>query len=158
MAEIGRGEGARVLVVEDDAWARELLVEVLGRGGYHVQSAQDGGQAWNLLRNPEPLYDLVITDLNMPVIDGLELLQRIRERALPVEVILLTNAPGHGVVTRAQELGAFAILAKPHDLEELLRTVQLALHKASLRRKGGERANGEADRPAARRPDDSLFR
>ncbi|MFN3477560.1 MAG: response regulator [Candidatus Methylomirabilales bacterium] len=128
MARARGRERSRILVVEDDNPARELLVEVLGRWGYHVQSAQDGGQAWNLL-DEEPRYDLVITDLNMPVLDGLELLQRIRERSLPVEVILLTNAPGHGVVTRAQELGAFAILAKPHDLEELLRTVQLALQR-----------------------------
>lgn len=134
MARARGRERSRILVVDDDKSARELLVEVLGRWGYSIQSAPDGGKAWNLL-NEEPLYDLVITDLNMPVLDGLELLQLIRERSLPVGVILLTNAPGHGVVTRARALGAFAVLAKPHDLEELMRAVQLALHEASLRRK-----------------------
>ncbi|MGH7411811.1 MAG: response regulator, partial [Candidatus Methylomirabilis sp.] len=78
MAERRATEQSRILVVDDDEQARELLVEALTRRGYCVQSAQDAEVAWNCL-NAGSCYDLVITDLNMPMMDGLQLLQMIRE-------------------------------------------------------------------------------
>ena len=115
-----------ILVVDDHEQSRELLVEFLKMKGYAVQSAPDGDEAWNLL-NREPGYDLVITDLNMPVMDGLTLLQKIRERAFPMGVILQTGFAGYGVSTKARELGAFAVLTKPHNLTALVQTIELAL-------------------------------
>lgn len=134
MAEVWEGDQARILVVEDDERARELLVEVLGRRGYRVHIASDGQKALKLLQEKGPFYDLVITDLNMPAMDGLDLIQRIRERSLPVEVILLTSSPGHGEVTRARELGAFAVLSKPCDLQDLGRAVESALARLATRK------------------------
>ncbi len=126
MAQTRDKERARILVVDDDDQSRELLGELLRRRGYRVQSAEDGERAWAHL-NMDPGYALVISDLNMPVMDGLTLLHRIRERLLPVPFILWTGFPGHGVATRARQLRAFAVLTKSHDTEELLRTVELAL-------------------------------
>ncbi|MBI3989661.1 MAG: response regulator [candidate division NC10 bacterium] len=134
MVEASEGDQARILVVDDDERARDLLVEVLGRRGHRAHIASDGQTALKLLQEKRPFYDLVITDLNMPVMDGLELLQRIRERSLPVEVILLTSSPGHGMVTRARELEAFAVLSKPCDLEELGRAVESALTRPASRK------------------------
>ena len=126
MAERRATEQPRILVVDDDEVARELLVEALTKRGYCVQSVQDGEVAWSSL-NAGPWCDLVITDLNMPVMDGLQLLQRIRERLLPVEVILWTASPGYGLNERAQELKVVAVLTKGEGLDKLLRSVELAL-------------------------------
>jgi len=126
MARVGESLHHRILVVDDDEQARELLVEALTKRGYCVQSVQDGEVAWSSL-NAGPWCDLVITDLNMPVMDGLQLLQRIRERLLPVEVILWTASPGYGLNERAQELKVVAVLTKGEGLDKLLRSVELAL-------------------------------
>ncbi len=126
------GDRARILVVDDYDGARDVLAEILGRQGFSVQSAPDGNRAWAMLAM-DPLFDLVITDLNMPLIDGLELLRKIRERSLPVKVILLTSSPERQVVARARELGAFAVVAKPFELGELMRTVQRAVPKRGPR-------------------------
>lgn len=132
MANVGETKQARVLVVDDDEEARESLVEHLGRRGYRVHSAEDGRAAWNLLLNPDISYDLVITDLNMPVLDGLQLLQRIRERSLPIDVILWTGYMGHGALTKARELRVFAVLTKSHVLEELFQVVECALSRGAV--------------------------
>ncbi len=132
MAEALGGSQARILVVDDDEGARDLLVEVLRRRGYEVHLASDGERALKLFKEKGPFYDLVITDLNMPAMDGLELLQRIREQSLPAKVILLTSSPGRGVITRARELQAFAVLSKPCDLEDLGRAVESALARPSF--------------------------
>ncbi len=130
-------EKARILVVDDDETTREFLAVLLEGKGYGVQSAADGEEAWSLLQG-EPGYELVITDLNMPVLDGLHLLQRIRQRSLGVEVILRTGFPAHGAVTKAQELGAFTVVTKPHDLEELLESVELALMRRAVAGREGK--------------------
>lgn len=126
MAKVGESLHHRILVVDDDAQARELLVEALTKRGYCVQSAHDGEMAWSSL-NAGPCYDLVITDLNMPMMDGLQLLQMIRERLLPVEVILWTASSRYGLTTRAQALKAAAVLTKGDGLGKLLQSVELAL-------------------------------
>ena len=126
MAERRATEQSRILIVDDDAQARELLVEALTKRGYCVQSAHDGEMAWSSL-NAGPCYDLVITDLNMPMMDGLQLLQMIRERLLPVEVILWTASSRYGLTTRAQALKAAAVLTKGDGLGKLLQSVELAL-------------------------------
>jgi DNA-binding NtrC family response regulator len=137
MANAECGAQARILVVDDDESTRELLAVLLRRKGYGVHSAADGEEAWTLL-NAELHYDLVITDLNMPVMDGLQLLQRMREHALPIEVILQTGFLGYGAGMRARDLGVFAVFQKPHSVEEILRRVELALMRRTVAGKEGK--------------------
>jgi DNA-binding NtrC family response regulator len=82
--------------------------------------------------NTESGYELVITDLNMPVMDGLILLQKIRERHLSVEVILVTGFLSYGVAMKARDLGAFAVITKPFNLEQLLQTVGAAITRRAV--------------------------
>ena len=126
MPNVGVRERARILVVDDDVLERELLVECLGGRGYAVESAEDGEKAWNLLETQSE-YDLVITDLNMPVMNGLQLIDLVRKRALPVEVILRTGFTKYEVSNRARDMRGFCVLTKPHDITDLVQSVELAL-------------------------------
>jgi len=133
MPKGSRDRQVRILVVEDDDDARCLLADALEQRGYWVQTTPDGKAAWRLFsRKSESWHDLVITDLNMPEMDGMELLRRIKREFPRIAVILLTTSPGHGVMLKAQALGAFAVLAKPYDLEKLVQTIRSALTEMGL--------------------------
>lgn len=139
MAKVRESERARILIVDDDEQVRELLTEALTRRGYSVHSVHTAEIAWQSL-NADPRYDLVITDLKMPVMDGLQLLERIRERVLAVQVILWTGSLGYGVAARAQELKAVAVLTKGEGLDKLLQSVERALMPRAV---GGKEAKGK---------------
>jgi chemosensory pili system protein ChpA (sensor histidine kinase/response regulator) len=126
-ASAGEAAGAaepthRVLVVDDSRSARETAARILLRGGYHVDAAVDGGEAWALLA--ERRYDVVVTDLEMPGTDGyalLALLRRDPDKArLPVVVISSQQGDAR---TRALDGGARAFLNKPVPPSVLLETV-----------------------------------
>ncbi len=119
--------GDRILVVDDSEAIRLILVDALEQQGYRVQSATDGHQAWELLRRNPFCYDLVITDVAMPAMNGLELLARIMADAPWIKVILITGYADPDLKLQAQMLGAAAVLSKPCSLEHLHRTLRLAL-------------------------------
>jgi CheY-like chemotaxis protein len=129
------GEGAnrrdRILIVDDDQDARELIGQVLAEAGYAVEVAGDGFEA--IAKLPRTLPDLVVTDLRMPGMHGADLTQRIRSQS-DVPVVLTTGMETFDFCTDAAAYGAVACLTKPINLEELLWTIDLAL---ALRR-GGE--------------------
>ena len=102
---------ANVLVVDDEEGIRSFVAEALLDEGHQVQQAADGEQAWRLLA--ERGFEVVLTDLKMPNLDGMGLLQRLRDAQPEVEVIVLT---AHGTVEtalQAMKLGAFDFLQKP---------------------------------------------
>ena len=123
---------ARVLVVDDETGIREFLAEALTDDDHEVASASSGEAAWDKLERES--FEVVLTDLKMPGISGLELLKRIRERQPEVEVIMLT---AHGAVDSAVEamrLGAFDYLQKPvGSLAELRLVVRRAAERHALR-------------------------
>jgi DNA-binding response OmpR family regulator len=123
----GAGAGKRrdrILIVDDDRDARELIGSVLAEAGYAVEVAEDGYAAIEKLSVVRP--DLVLTDLRMPGLNGVDLAQRIRtEGDLPV--ILTTGAETHDLCTGAEAYGAVACLTKPINLDELLWTIEMAL-------------------------------
>lgn len=123
----------RILLVEDDQAARSSLVRVLSRASYSVEALLDGEQAVAHLSAHAASYDVVLTDLMLCRLDGLQVLKRARELADPPEVILLT---GYGTLQTAIEAlraGAFDYLLKPSKPEELLRTIERAVALRSAR-------------------------
>jgi DNA-binding NtrC family response regulator len=122
---------ARILVAEDEQNLRVVLHKELQRMGHDVRSAADGEDALKLLE--ESNVDVLLTDISMPRLDGMELLRRVHERPNPPEVIMLT---GHATVESAIEamkLGAYDYLTKPYRIAELDLLVKQAAEKRRLR-------------------------
>lgn len=118
------GRRDRILIVDDDQDARELIGEVLVEAGYTVEVAGDGFEA--MAKLPCALPDLVVTDLRMPGMHGVDLAQKIRSQH-DVPVVLTTGMDTFDLCTDASAYGAVACLTKPINLEELLWTIDLAL-------------------------------
>jgi DNA-binding NtrC family response regulator len=121
----------RILVVDDEEAIRSGLAEILREEGYDVEERPDAGSALAGLR--DELYDLVCTDVRMPGMDGLELLQRIKAESPETEVIVITGFASLQSAVDAVKRGAEDYLAKPFDLDEVRLTVRRALEKKQLR-------------------------
>src|SRR3982750_22008 len=119
---IANGSAPNVLIVEDDAATRRLYKFLLTNGGYAVLEAEDGVVALEQLARNH--CDLVITDMNMPRMDGMELIQAIRRDYASVYVILITAFGTPDTEKQAMRIGANDYLAKPFDFEELERRVR----------------------------------
>ena len=123
---------ARVLVVDDEAGIREFLAEALGDDDHEVAAASSGEAAWERLERES--FEVVITDLKMPGISGLELLRRVRERQPEVEVVVLTAHGNVDSAVEAMRAGAFDYLQKPvGSLAELRLLVRRAAERHALR-------------------------
>jgi two-component system nitrogen regulation response regulator NtrX len=119
-----------ILVVDDEKSVRDSLKMVLEFESYDVQFAENGQEALRQLVSAPP--DLVLLDVKMAGMDGLEVLQRLREKRMDLPVIMIS---GHGTIETAVEatkLGAFDFLPKPLDRDKLLVTVRNALQVAKL--------------------------
>jgi CheY-like chemotaxis protein len=110
-----------VLVVDDDPSVLALVVDALALEGYRVQAAHNGAEALHLMGQLPPPRVLV-TDLAMPVLDGCELVQAVRQMAAAsaVPAILVITAETEGAIERVRALGLCDVLRKPFDLEDLL--------------------------------------
>jgi DNA-binding NtrC family response regulator len=121
----------RVLVVEDLDDSRTSLQELLRMAlNLEVDTAEDGKQALDLLE--ERPYSLVITDLRMPKMDGMKLIEEIQNRKLPVTVVVTTGHGGVSDAVQAMRMGAYDFLTKPPDPQHLCLLVQRALRERSL--------------------------
>jgi DNA-binding NtrC family response regulator len=122
---------ARILIVEDELIARENLDHVLRKEGYDTAAVESGQMAFQELEKGE--FDLVMTDLRMQQVDGLQVLERTKELSPDTEVIMIT---GYATVTSAVEAmqkGAYHYLPKPYKIEEVRILVRKALEKRWLR-------------------------
>jgi len=122
---------ARLLIAEDEANLRLVLQKELQRLGYRVQAANDGEAALRKLE--ESNVDVLLCDINMPHMDGMELLRRIHERPNPPEVIMLTGQGTIETAVEAMKLGAYDYLTKPYSINELDVRVRQAAEKRNLR-------------------------
>ncbi|HTP51109.1 MAG TPA: sigma-54 dependent transcriptional regulator [Anaeromyxobacteraceae bacterium] len=136
---------AHLLIVDDELNIRRVLVAMLKREGYETTAAADGEQALAVLhRSP---VDVVITDLIMPKLGGLELLKRVGTEFPDVPVIMIT---AHGTVDTAVEAmkaGAFDYITKPFEQDELKKVIVKATRARDLERQHLHPAAGDAERP-----------
>lgn len=122
---------ARILVVDDEPGMRDMLVDTLALAGHSAAAATDGFDALKLIRTEK--FDLIISDVNMPKMNGFELLENLRDHHDQTPVILLTARADRSDVTTGLRYGADDYVTKPFGLEEL--TLRVA---AILRRTMGE--------------------
>lgn len=123
----------RILVVDDSGVVRAMVAALLRRVGYIVREAEDGAKAVQILG--EEAFDVVITDLRMPEMDGFEVLEAVRRRCLNTEVIILTGTHAKDITcaVRALRLGAHDFLTKPPSgPHEVIVTVDRAMEKKRL--------------------------
>jgi CheY-like chemotaxis protein/anti-sigma regulatory factor (Ser/Thr protein kinase) len=116
---------ARILVVDDDRSTRHILKKVLARDGFETTAAKDGMAALQALKNRR--FDLVLLDVWMPRLNGLELLAKIRARKNKPRVIVMTSDDAPQTLLHAVREHAFKYVHKPVDAEGLLRTVREVL-------------------------------
>jgi DNA-binding NtrC family response regulator len=123
----------QILVVEDSKPLREMLVHVLKDEQTHADSAKDGKEALDRYYNAP--YDLIITDLNMPELTGIELIKKIREQDDLVEFIIITGYASLESAVEAIKAGAFDYIVKPFKVEELKVAVRNVRDKVILKKK-----------------------
>ena len=122
---------ARILVCDDEELIRWSLVEHLKGLGHHVSDAVDGQDCLDKIADGTP--DLLVTDLKMPRIDGLELLRRIREQGLEIPAIVMTAHGDLDAAIESTRLGASAFVNKPFDLREMAFAIEKVLDHHRLR-------------------------
>ena len=121
---------ASILIIDDEKAIRKTLTEILSYEGYKIDEASDGEEG--LKKFSSTTYDVVLCDIKMPKMDGLEFLEKAREVNADVPIIVIS---GHGNIETAVEAvkkGAFDYISKPPDLNRLLITLRNALDKQSL--------------------------
>jgi two-component system response regulator HydG len=121
----------RVLVVDDDASARSALQALLKTQGYEVDTAVDGAAALERLAEIPP--DLVVTDLDMPNMNGLELLAELRQRDRGLPVLVVTSAAELQTAVKAMRAGAFDYITKPVDFDELTLAITRAIEQRNIK-------------------------
>ncbi len=126
----------KILIAEDDAVQREIIEDILAQGGYGVTAADSGEAALKAM--DEDAFEVLITDLRMPEIDGLELLRRAKTRQPDLEVIVMTAYATISTAVSAMKDGASDYLAKPFDKDELLVVADKAAERAKLRRENAQ--------------------
>ena len=123
---------SKILIIEDEEPIRRVLVRILTEedSTFEIQEASDGKKGLDLIKKES--FDLILCDIKMPKVDGIELLQRTRKTNLTLPFIMLT---GHGNIETAVEsmkLGAYDFISKPPDLNRLINSVRNALEKKEL--------------------------
>lgn len=117
------GAGKKILVVEDSATMRQQVCFALSRDGYQTVEAGDGVEALAVAAANKDI-SLVISDVNMPNMNGLEFLKSYREKGFAAPIIMLTTEGSKELITRAKELGAKGWLVKPFKPEQLVDVVK----------------------------------
>lgn len=115
----------KTLVVDDEELIRWSLQSALKGIGFFVDTASDGNEALDMLRKTD--YDIVITDFKMPGLNGLELLEKIKEEGKKSKVIIISAYLSYSAVKGAKECGAFHCVNKPFGMDEFLGIVRDAV-------------------------------
>ena len=125
----------KILVVDDDQGMREFLEIMLSREGHGVVTVESAEKAMNLCKKDK--FDLVITDLKMPKVDGIEFLKRIKDLDPDMTVILITAFASAETALSAMKEGAYDYIEKDFDIEDLIKIVRRALETKGVKRDDG---------------------
>jgi DNA-binding response OmpR family regulator len=115
---MAKGRGMKILIVDDEETLRQLIKHELAEQGFHVDDAPDGEKALEKLSGDR--FNLVILDIRMPGISGLDVLKKIREENLADKVIMLTGVDELKIARESVQLGASDFLTKPYEFQNLL--------------------------------------
>ncbi len=110
-----------ILIVDDEIHVRDGLSEILQQDGFHVETASDGKEALALAMNKE--FDLMISDIKMPEMDGLQVLDKIQKINPQIRVIMVTAFGDVQTYLKSMQLGAHEYINKPIRIEELKRVI-----------------------------------
>ncbi len=122
--------GEKILVVDDSEGTRNLCSKILEKEGYAVQTAENGEEALKLVN--ENSFDLIVTDLMMPVMDGMELLEQVKKSNPRMPVIIITAYASVATAVEAIKKGAYDYVPKPFNPGELQVTIEKALERLQL--------------------------
>jgi two-component system, OmpR family, response regulator ChvI len=137
--------GRLVTVVEDEDTIREMVCLALGREGYRAEAFGDGLTAWEALARGLP--DLVILDIGLPRLDGLEICRRLRARSETLPIIFVTSREEEFDRVLGLEIGADDYLCKPFSLRELMARVKVLLRRGSIGKSGELQTPSNDDQP-----------
>ena len=122
---------SRILVIDDEESIREMLAQALEIGGFQVETATDGMEGLEKF-NVDKSFDVILTDLMMPKVNGMQVLEEVKKLDPTVELIMLTGFGGNESAIEAMKKGAYDYLQKPTNVEELFITVQKAIERRRL--------------------------
>lgn len=125
-------EKSRILIVDDEPGMREFLEIMLEKEGYSVETAADGRKAVEKIESKT--FDLAIIDIQMPVMNGIEVLKRIGEKKADTTAIMITAFASHETAIEAMKLGAYDYITKPFKIDEIKLVIKKALEKRRLER------------------------
>ena len=117
-----------IMIIDDEAGVRELLADALKLAGFETTTASDGMVAQTALRTMKP--DLLIVDINMPLMDGFEFIERIRSNGDNTPALMLSARGDRADITRGLTLGADDYVTKPFRTDELLARVRVCLRRS----------------------------
>lgn len=121
-------ERPKILVIDDEAGVRDLVCDALSMSDFLSTQAVDGLEALSLLRRDQ--FDLLVLDINMPKLDGLALLEKLRNEGLSVPVLMLSARADKSDINQGLRLGADDYLTKPFSIEELVLRVKAILRRS----------------------------
>lgn len=130
----------RVMLVDDDDSVREVLAEMLGHKGWAVGTFSDAESAIEELRLSADRYDVLVSDINMPGLSGMDLLSKAKEAAPGIPVVMITGYPSIDIAVEAMKIGATDFLTKPFRAEEL----EMVIRKVTSEKSG---AGPESPKP-----------
>ena len=152
-----------ILIADDEKAIRKTLKEILEYEGYKIDEAEDGQKAYDMAKDGE--YDVILCDIKMPKMDGLEVLDKLKKEGNEAQIIMIS---GHGTLETAVDAvkkGAYDFISKPPDLNRLLITVRNALDKSTLvtetkilKRKVGKTREIVGDSPAIMKIKETIER
>lgn len=118
---------ANILIADDSASMRDMVEHTLKSAGHSVITANDGQQALSIAKDKK--FEIVVTDLNMPIMDGISLVKKLRDLASYkyIPILLLTTESGSDKKNQGKEAGATGWLVKPFNPEKLISTIRRVL-------------------------------